>query len=611
MKLSWYGAVLAVLGQVDAWILDSSCVTSKYNYQTLLVNGMTDAFDLARAALAAINALQAGTANEAQRDLMHPVTQRVIQVFQGVLAFDKNGNGQPSTLAAGSRPPSDDVVVYCDYSRFIEGQTCSGVKDPTVACDRSIQKNIEMDDAYKSCKSNLSPEGIMAFTAEQLRNTASQIQMCRWYLQMSNGYKFKYWPEGHPRPTSDEAADLFGKQRTAMDAAALFDHTLLNEMTHAVNDAIATVDVDANGDSYGWNNCVGFSLRPPHPWEVSYRNADNYAFFGLGARMISPANGAQPQRPNQDGSISVLPPSKRKRGHSPAPPEEGEKKPSPASKEKSTAKTTDTKTCTSTKTASSCAITVSVFTPSGLSTASTSTITGTCSTTKGCSVTNTVFTTTTTSGGDTIITPFYDPDNWDGNNNWLATQQTCLEALMTDTEPMLTWTSSSQPAAQRPRVTPRPQSRPPRPARPRRLCGAPTTIAPPGVPQDHVQNNITDFCAMVSSDALFDNHIYQLPTDFGTRSIDLEHLFPNVMMYLNISLVTGKFGMNESACNEYLNTVLNGCPPFEKAPGAAHLFKFGGGIPVEGPEGVASFNMTLVPKPGAPGNEPNCAAPDC
>jgi hypothetical protein len=54
----------------------------------------------------------------------------------------------------------------------------------------------------------------------------------------------------------------------------------------------------------GWVNCVQLSSQG------NLENADNYAFFGLGARIISPTiQGAPAQRPMQDGSIQVLTPA--------------------------------------------------------------------------------------------------------------------------------------------------------------------------------------------------------------------------------------------------------------------------------------------------------------
>ncbi|THD00182.1 hypothetical protein EYZ11_000373 [Aspergillus tanneri] len=65
-----------------------------------------------------------------------------------------------------------------------------------------------------------------------------------------------------------------------MDAAALFDHTLLHELTHAIGE-LPTSDTSGYF-SYGWKRCV--KLARDH--EKGINNADNYAYFAL-ARMLA------------------------------------------------------------------------------------------------------------------------------------------------------------------------------------------------------------------------------------------------------------------------------------------------------------------------------------
>lgn len=117
--------------------------------------------------------------------------------------------------------------------------------------------------------------------------------------------------------------------------------------------------------------------------------------------------------------------------------------------------------CSTTHTASSCGITFSVFTPSGAKTATTSTITvgfihipfllvrgtdyfilkGACSTTEGCSVSNTV--TTTTMGTAAMATPIY--DYWDlyGMTDYLDVAYSIIEVMESNTDPLVTWSNTA------------------------------------------------------------------------------------------------------------------------------------------------------------------------
>ena len=91
-------------------------------------------------------------------------------------------------------------------------------------------------------------------------------------------------------------------ERVEMDAAALFDHTMLHEMTHAIS-TNPTNDVGGPTKAYGWANCLALS-----PWGLnaitlggSSGNADSYAYLGLGVSMI--AKTAYPEAPNEDVSL--------------------------------------------------------------------------------------------------------------------------------------------------------------------------------------------------------------------------------------------------------------------------------------------------------------------
>lgn len=93
-----------------------------------------------------------------------------------------------------------------------------------------------------------------------------------------------------------------------MDAAALFDHTILHEFTHAVK-TNPTDDVGGPDKAYGWDNCrkLGGSMGGWH-------NADSIAFFALGTDMIVNSKLTNAYlNPNADGSISKMTGSPTKR----------------------------------------------------------------------------------------------------------------------------------------------------------------------------------------------------------------------------------------------------------------------------------------------------------
>lgn len=140
-----------------------------------MVNGMKDAFVYSQAAIDALNSL-ADTdpthdpAYIAKLDLLqylflntmkHPPTvdgtdqvfQKVLDVFTQVQRFNHNGDGSYTVRPQGELP-SDDLIVYCDYSRFQEGRACDGHRNPSQACDRDTGSTVNMDIGYKGCKEN-------------------------------------------------------------------------------------------------------------------------------------------------------------------------------------------------------------------------------------------------------------------------------------------------------------------------------------------------------------------------------------------------------------------------------------------------------------------------
>lgn len=97
----------------------------------------------------------------------------------------------------------------------------------------------------------------------------------------------------HRETNEDIAMDLLNN---------CLDIFMLHELTHAIGQDYQTDDEDGD-DSYGWENAVRLRGSP------AINNADNYAFFGAGASLITPPRtGDTPMRPNKNGQVELFPP---------------------------------------------------------------------------------------------------------------------------------------------------------------------------------------------------------------------------------------------------------------------------------------------------------------
>ena len=155
---------------VDGQIRLLICTHSAYN--NLVTTGMSKAFDFNQAAIDVLDALSAGTGNQAadvaKSDLLDytfvsarpgrgqrvdPNNQnfkRVRATFNAVKKFAHfQGTFRPQVSVSIS-----EVVVYCDYSRFDghEDKDCSGVEKKRFACDPHVRLEVEMNEFYKDCK---------------------------------------------------------------------------------------------------------------------------------------------------------------------------------------------------------------------------------------------------------------------------------------------------------------------------------------------------------------------------------------------------------------------------------------------------------------------------
>lgn len=174
---------LALASYANAWALDQRCtdlgthmlgspmilpwniMTDKsLGHNKLVTKAMDDAFELAQSGLDVWNALNGGTYNQAEIDLLenmfawavtndngqknvntgHEQWTYIQDIFQGVLDFKA-----PSK----SPPRATDLIVYCDFSRYIENEDCKHNKKPGYACDTASNQEVKMDTSWKGCKS--------------------------------------------------------------------------------------------------------------------------------------------------------------------------------------------------------------------------------------------------------------------------------------------------------------------------------------------------------------------------------------------------------------------------------------------------------------------------
>ncbi|PLB50857.1 hypothetical protein P170DRAFT_474405 [Aspergillus steynii IBT 23096] len=300
-----------VLQHASAWVLDKRC--DDLGYGDLVRRGMAKALDMAQAAQDTLQALKDGTHNEAQMDL-----------FEYMFSFAVEGNGNNRRLKmdewerivntytevlkfAPVRQPDEDiptteVVIYCDYSRYIEGQSCSGKKKRNLACDKDTSLTNKINFVWRQCKSTVAMVPAMALTSSNGSRRFAQMDLCGWYLRFVSTSKKQFWSDISAKSIlAKPLHEVFNARylRSEMDASALLDHTILHELTHALSQD----DTDDVGGmrSYGWRRSVEIGKTSKF-----WRNADNYAYFGLAARMISPRDGTSAARPNKDGSTSAL-----------------------------------------------------------------------------------------------------------------------------------------------------------------------------------------------------------------------------------------------------------------------------------------------------------------
>ncbi|KAL9075403.1 MAG: hypothetical protein Q9157_004048 [Trypethelium eluteriae] len=268
-------------------------------YSDLVNTGLSRALDLDQAALDALEALGAGVGSQ-------PADVAKSDLLDYIFVSTRPGAGQPvdpnnpnfsrvkrtfEAVKNLNTPTSDpnrldlDVKIYCDFSRFHENESCKTddegkrIPKPGYACDDDIKIDVPMGDEYTECKKVFDINdpstfeiGVDAYTLRYPSKFA-QMQLCVGFLKDRKNSPYHTW-------TEIERDGLLDK----MDTGALFDHTVLHELTHAISGS-PTNDgprgPDGKGNGYRWEGVTSKSGITAEGNE-GYTNADSYAFFGLG-----------------------------------------------------------------------------------------------------------------------------------------------------------------------------------------------------------------------------------------------------------------------------------------------------------------------------------------
>ncbi|KAL8662818.1 MAG: hypothetical protein Q9202_004419 [Teloschistes flavicans] len=197
--------------------------------------------------------------------------------------------------------PSEDktnpkeVVIYCDLSRYVERKEEEDGKVVVKMYDPDIDEvETKTNLVAGGCGTAVSGTAT-AFTVTQRKaQKIQQIQICPWFMNYVASVQYQVVRTNTLKGWIYRALNLrptWLGGRTAMDALALFDHTMLHELTHT-RDAGSTTDVGGDA-AYGWKNCVGLKENG------GFNNADSIAFFGLTLEVWK-QGGVMPQL---DGSI--------------------------------------------------------------------------------------------------------------------------------------------------------------------------------------------------------------------------------------------------------------------------------------------------------------------
>lgn len=158
--------LFASFTSIYGYFLDKSC-TGKY--KKLVINGLENAFDLARAGSNALDITPSGSGAkwQAQKDLIsyllsetltdgniNPTSQNwatAKAVFTGVLKYESYRPEEVIFYDFASLS-TNKLILFCNLDRFKEGEDCNGNKRPGKVCDTTMSVVLDIQNGYRSCK---------------------------------------------------------------------------------------------------------------------------------------------------------------------------------------------------------------------------------------------------------------------------------------------------------------------------------------------------------------------------------------------------------------------------------------------------------------------------
>lgn len=177
-RLPYLLILLGFLTLTQAWYLDQSCDRPKRemvscdddseylpSFSPMILEGMKKAFDLTSAGKDAMSALKDSKGSKDQIDLLQYLfafavkdgavqqssqLNRVYDVFDQVSAYKKEADGGPT--AQSGTLPTDEVIIFCDYSRMNENKDCFGNAKEGYACDTVTKRVVRISPMYELCK---------------------------------------------------------------------------------------------------------------------------------------------------------------------------------------------------------------------------------------------------------------------------------------------------------------------------------------------------------------------------------------------------------------------------------------------------------------------------
>ncbi|KAI5457577.1 hypothetical protein BGZ63DRAFT_393194 [Mariannaea sp. PMI_226] len=334
--------LLLSISQAHSWMLHPSC-TNDPLMRDVITKAINSAIEMAGDAATELNKPDASL-DPNVKDLGtylfgNTVNTRLAGVFLGRVA---NGFGQEDEYVNDHLWAN--MLIFCNTDHWEPAyRTINMVGAPPVQerkpgeVSSGSKHIIDMDEAgVKQCGGTLATYAAFVVNTgvryRLLVGKQSYMQLCPWYLRKINASPYqgswavKRW-DMFVTASRGVVQTLLGS-RTAMDAAARLDHTLVHEFTHAdivvpkcikdeANCASDTmpISVSVTGGSrdipsgwipklsefksYFWPNCVAKANNPG--WDNGVYNADNLAYAALGVRQIKNGN-----RVEKSGTLTAI-----------------------------------------------------------------------------------------------------------------------------------------------------------------------------------------------------------------------------------------------------------------------------------------------------------------